>query len=83
MKETKKTTEKTTVDQTQTTEEVTQTPATLSIQDLSLVIQIIDLAFTRGAFRGSEATDVGNVYQKISTFVNYTIESQKENEENK
>lgn len=57
-------------------------PPTLSIQDLSLVVQIIDLAFSRGAFRGSEASDVGNVYEKITKFVNYTIQSQEEAEEN-
>lgn len=61
---------------------VAQEPPTLSIQDLSLVLQIIDLSFSRGAFNGVEASDVGNVYKKISNFVNFTVESQNANEEN-
>lgn len=58
-----------------------QTPPNLSIQDLVQVVQVIDAAFARGAFRASEAKDVGMIYEKLATFVNFTIESQKTNEE--
>jgi ribonucleotide reductase alpha subunit len=60
-----------------------QIPPTLSVQDLAQVVQVIDAAFTRGAFRASEASDVGKIYEKISNFVNYTVESQKAQEDKK
>lgn len=59
----------------------TQTPPSLSIQDLAQVVQIIDAAFARGAFRANEAKDVGMVYDKIANFVNFTVENQKNSEE--
>jgi hypothetical protein len=42
---------------------------TLTLEDLNSVLQIIDVATTRGAFRPKEFTAVGTVYEKISNFL--------------
>ena len=42
---------------------------TLGVGDLQNVMQIIDLAMTRGAFRANEAVQVGTVYNKLTQFV--------------
>jgi len=47
-----------------------QEPADLTINDLSNIRQIIDLASSRGAFRPTEMIAVGTVYNKLSNFLN-------------
>lgn len=47
-----------------------QEPADLTINDLSNIRQIIDLASSRGAFRPAEMIAVGTVYNKLSNFLN-------------
>jgi hypothetical protein len=42
---------------------------TLTLEDLSSVLSIIDVATQRGAFRPKEFTAVGKVYEKISNFL--------------
>jgi hypothetical protein len=42
---------------------------TLTLDDLSAVLSIIDVATQRGAFRPKEFTAVGKVYEKISSFL--------------
>ena len=42
---------------------------TLTLDDLSAVLSIIDVATQRGAFRPKEFTAVGKVYEKISNFL--------------
>jgi hypothetical protein len=50
------------------------TPATdapqLNIQDLQNLRAIVDLAMRRGAFGASEATSVGQVFDRVNTFLN-------------
>ena len=41
----------------------------ISLVDLNSLAQIIDLASSRGAFRGAELTQVGAVYDKLFTFL--------------
>ena len=41
----------------------------LNIQDLSAVVQAIDIAVQRGAYRGPEMSQVGAIYDRVSTFV--------------
>lgn len=41
----------------------------LTIQDLTLVIQIINLAATRGAFQADELTTVGSLHDRILKFL--------------
>jgi hypothetical protein len=55
------------------------TPATeaqpapsLTLQDLVLVAQIIQLTSQRGAFKAEELADVGGLYNKLVTFLQST-----------
>jgi hypothetical protein len=41
----------------------------LTIQDLTLVLQVINLSATRGAFRGDELTTVGALHDRILKFL--------------
>ena len=52
------------------TPEATETAAIqLGLNDLQATIQIIDVASTRGAFRGEELTSVGGVRDRINAFL--------------
>jgi hypothetical protein len=77
--------------QTQTSE-VAETPATsdtpsdqpliITLADLDLIRQIIDLAASRGAFKGPELSDVGRVYNKLSAFLDLAVaQSQTEQQD--
>jgi hypothetical protein len=48
---------------------------TLTLEDLSAVLNIVDVATQRGAFRPKEFTAVGKVYEKISNFLEQVKES--------
>lgn len=45
----------------------------LTFSDLALVKQLIDVACRRGAFEASEMRSVGEVYEKISAFIDQAI----------
>ena len=45
----------------------------ITIADLDTIKNIIDLACTRGAFRGAEASQVGAVYDKLALFLEAAI----------
>ena len=49
--------------------ENTTQPTQITIADLDTLKNIVDLASTRGAFRGAELTQVGAVYDKLSAFL--------------
>ena len=53
----------------------------ITIADLDTIKNIIDLACTRGAFRGGEVSQVGAVYDKLTTFLTAVIEQAKAQEE--
>ena len=48
-------------------------PTQLSITDLAVLKNIIDLACSRGAFRAPEMKEVGEVYDKLSVFLETVI----------
>ena len=48
-------------------------PTQLSITDLAVLKNIIDLACSRGAFRAPEMKAVGEVYDKLSVFLDTVI----------
>ena len=52
----------------------------ITIADLDTIKNIIDLACTRGAFRGSEISQVGAVYDKLSAFLQAVIAQAQEAE---
>ena len=49
----------------------------LTIVDLSNAHQLLDLAATRGAFRAAEMQQVGEIYNKLTAFLNAIAEQQK------
>jgi hypothetical protein len=63
-------------------EEVSQTEApedtSISLNDLQVLANIVDLATQRGAFRGNELTQVGQVFDKLSTFLTQVAAAQAE-----
>lgn len=42
----------------------------IGMTDLQVVVQVIDLASSRGAFRGGELEVVGVLYNKLTNFLN-------------
>lgn len=49
-----------------------QTAPSLTLQDLVLVAQIIQIGSQRGTFRAEELADVGNLYTKLIAFLQAT-----------
>ncbi|SVA66692.1 uncharacterized protein METZ01_LOCUS119546 [marine metagenome] len=49
----------------------------LTIADLNLVVQIIDIATQRGAFRAPELKMVGELYDKTQEFLKEVAEQQQ------
>jgi len=61
-----------------------QAPAAeLTVQDLTAIKQIIDVASTRGAFRANEMAVVGQTYNKLESFLGAVSEQQQPKEEPK
>jgi hypothetical protein len=52
----------------------------ITIADLDTIKNIIDLACTRGAFRGAEISQVGAVYDKLNSFLEAVIAQAKAQE---
>lgn len=61
----------------ETTQTETQEEPKVTLNDLQLLAQVVDLASSRGAFRGNELTQVGAVYDKLTGFLNHVAEKQK------
>ena len=53
----------------------------ITIADLDTIKNIIDLACTRGAFRGAEISQVGAVFDKLTAFLTQVIEQAKAQEQ--
>lgn len=53
----------------------------ITVADLDTIKNIIDLACTRGAFRGGEISQVGAVYDKLNSFLTQVIEQAKAQEQ--
>jgi hypothetical protein len=45
----------------------------ITVADLNLLKNIIDLASTRGAFRAAEMKQVGEVYEKLNAFLEAVV----------
>ena len=77
--------------QTTATQEATATPQAqtteapvapqLSISDLQALLNVIDVASSRGAFRANELTNVGSVADKLTKFLQHVAEQQKAQQE--
>lgn len=60
----------------ETTPEASGEVESISLADLSQLAQIIDLAASRGAFRGQELEPVGQLFNKLSAFLGSVKEAQ-------
>lgn len=56
-------------------------PDSISLNDLQLLANIVDLASGRGAFRGAELSQVGAVFDKLQTFLGFVAKQQEERAE--
>ena len=67
--------------QTATQEAPAQAPATeapqSSIADLQALMNIIDVASSRGAFRANELSNVGGIADKLTKFLQHVADQQK------
>ena len=52
----------------------------ITVADLNLLKNIIDLASARGAFRAAEMKEVGEVYNKLSAFLDAVVAQAQEQE---
>jgi len=52
-------------------EEATQLPVDtqITLNDLAILLQVVDLATTRGAFKANELSQIGSVFDKVSAFL--------------
>ena len=67
-----------------TPEAVAQQPAAeLTVQDLTAIKQIIDVASSRGAFKANEMAVVGTTYNKLESFLGAVQAQQEPKEEPK
>jgi len=64
----------------QATEQATEqsVPESISLNDLQLLLQIVDLASKRGAFQGAELTQVGGIFDKLNAFLTFVAQQQAE-----
>lgn len=53
----------------------------ITIADLNLLKDVIDLASTRGAFRAAEMKEIGEVYNKLVVFLDAVVAQAKAQEE--
>ena len=53
----------------------------ISLNDLQVLANIVDLATQRGAFRGNELSQVGAVFDKLSAFLAQVAAAQAEQAE--
>jgi hypothetical protein len=52
----------------------------ITIADLDLIKQIIDLASARGAFKGPELAQIGEVYNKLVVFLDLAMAEAQQNQ---
>ena len=61
----------------QETQQAPTEPTGIQIADLQTMLNIVDLASQRGAFRANELTQVGAVADKFANFLKTVADSQK------
>ena len=54
----------------------------LTVNELQLLRQSIEVATSRGAFKAAEMLTVGTVFNKLDTFLNAVAQQQKQGETN-
>jgi hypothetical protein len=59
-----------------TADQPVNTNVELNINDLAALRSIVDVASTRGAFKAAEMSAVGNVFNKLDTFLAAVVPAQ-------
>lgn len=57
-------------------------PDGISLNELQVLANIVDLATQRGAFRGNELSQVGAVYDRLTSFLGFVAQQQEEAKQN-
>lgn len=57
-------------------------PEGISLNELQLLANIVDLATQRGAFRGNELSQVGAVFDRLTAFLSFVAKQQEEARQN-
>ena len=55
-----------------------QDPVSITVTDLQALVNLIDVASSRGAFRGPELTAVGTLYSKLASFLQQVTDASAE-----
>ena len=55
-----------------------QEPVSITVTDLQALVNLIDVASSRGAFRGPELTAVGTLYSKLASFLQQVTDASAE-----
>ena len=63
--------------QVQESQEQTNQPMIITLADLDMIRQVIELAASRGSFQAGEMSMVGAVYNKLAAFLNMAAEQAK------
>lgn len=58
-----------------------QTPVNITVSDIILLKNIVEIASTRGAFRANEMSQVGQLYDKVNAWCESVAQSAAENSE--
>ncbi len=58
-------------EETEQTEQTEQTEPSITINDFTMMVNIIDVCSKRGAFEGKELKDVGIIRDRLAGFVEY------------
>lgn len=58
-----------------------QQPEVITINDLKLIKELIDITTTRGAYKANELATVGTIYNKLSTFIDAALKQMGETQE--
>lgn len=53
-------------------------PVNITVTDLQALVNLIDVASSRGAFRGPELTAVGTLYSKLAIFLQQVTDTTAE-----
>ena len=53
-------------------------PVSITVTDLQALVNLIDVASSRGAFRGPELTAVGTLYSKLASFLQQVTDASAE-----
>ena len=59
------------------------TDISITVNDLSSVVNVIDVCTQRGAFKAAELEMVGKLYTKLKTFVDEQTKQSEQEEESK